>query len=260
MPDPARAVWLRVANGVESLSGAGSRVWHEPAQTRKALGELLGVFPVTHVQLDLAALVGAGDAPGDWAAFLTRQGNWGELLPELALAVHSAVRAPAVWGLGLPAPATVAAALGDTSERGTLKAGLQLASFLQAFRESHISFVAVDRAEPPQAGDARALTPIFRNSEMYGWRRALCVVDLESSKEQRLGADVVLAADTAVAALCPVWERGEPVGGGLGKEFWGAGEFGVPAPPRFLLYGEVPHGITPRSIVESGRTLRAWMG
>ncbi len=258
MPDPARAVWLRVANGVESLSDAGSAVWREPAQTRKALGELLGVFPVTHVQLDLAALVAAGDPAGDWGSFLARQGKWSELLNELALAVRSAIRAPAVWGLGLPAPSVVAAALGDTSERGTLKAGLQLASFLQAFRESHISFVAVDRAEPPQSGEARALTPILRNSEMYGWRRAICVANLDAVTEQ-LGADVVLAAEAKLAALCPAWERGEPVGGGLGSEFWQGGQFGVPAPGRFLLYGEVPRGITPRSIVESGRTLRAWM-
>jgi len=43
-----RSVWLQVANGLESLADTGRSVWAEPAAVRKVLGELLGVFPVTH--------------------------------------------------------------------------------------------------------------------------------------------------------------------------------------------------------------------
>jgi hypothetical protein len=260
MPEPERAVWLRVANGVNSLSEAGARVWLEPAQTRKALGELLGVFPATHVQIDLSALAYAGDADGGWGALLSRVGRWPDLLKELALALGSAMRAPAVWGLGLPSPGALAPILGDASERGVLKAGLQLASFLQVFREAQIGFVAVDVSDPPNPGEPRALAPIFRNSEMYGWRRAICVADLRAAAATCMGAEIALVQTARIAELCPAWEGGDLVGGGLCGDFWKGGELEKPAPRRFLLYGAIPEGTPPRALVQAGRMLRAWMG
>ena len=48
-----RTVWVRVANGVEALSGLGADVWNEPAAARNALRELFSVLTVTHVEIDL---------------------------------------------------------------------------------------------------------------------------------------------------------------------------------------------------------------
>jgi hypothetical protein len=254
-----QAVWLRVASGVESLSEAGVRVWRDPARARKALGELLGVFPATHVQVDLAALL-RGEAEPSWAALLARDGPWGELLNELVLALGSALRPPAVWGLGLPSPKVVAASLGDESERGVVKAGLQLASFLQVVRAAPIGFVAVDVGILPASADRRAINPIFRNGEMYGWRRAVCVEGLESLPTPRPDGEIALAQTDDLPALCSLWERGELVGGGLGARFWAGEPFERTAPPRFLLYGSVPEAVAPRAIVEAGRQLRAWTG
>lgn len=257
MPESERVVWLRIANGVASLSDAGARVWLEPAQTRKALGELLSVFPLTHVQVDVAALLRAADG-ADWAGLLGREARWRDLLRELALALGSAVRPPAVWGLGLPSPSGIAPIFGDTSERGVVKAGLQLASFLQAFREAHIGFVAVDLGEAVNPGEARALAPIFRNSEMYGWRRAVCLPDL-TAVGALPGAEIALVDGARVSELSPAWERGELLGGGLCGGFWDGEELEKPAPRRFVLYGTIPEGTPPRAIVHAGRTLRSWI-
>lgn len=250
-----RSVWLQVAHGVESLAEGGGGVWREPAAVRKALGELLGVFPATHVQVDLAALLRAPETGTGWASLLGRSGAWGTLLAELALAISDAVRPPAVWGLGLPGPQTVAASLEDASERGVLKAGLQLASFLQTFREARVGFVSVDLRGTEPGGVERALASVFRNSGMYGWLRAVCVDGIEALGSSRMGAEVILLSDAGISELRPLWERGEPVGGGLGDAFWAGQGLAGSLPQRCLLYGEIPEGISPKAIVEAGRQL-----
>jgi hypothetical protein len=254
-----RSVWLQVANGVKSLAENGRGVWAEPAAVRKVLGELLGVFPVTHVQIDIAAVLRSGDTDSDWASLLSRSGHWGVLLPELALAVTDAVRPPMVWGLGLPGPQEVAVSLGDESERSVLKAGLQLAAFLQVFRASRLGFVTVDLRNTGVSGMERAITPIFRNSEMYGWLGAICVRDLAARRGSLAGAKVTLVHDGKFAELLPLWERGEVVGGGLSGELWNGGGLGGDPPQKCLLYGEVPERASAKTIVETGRILRSWL-
>jgi len=190
---------------------------------------------------------------------LSRSGPWGAFLSELALAVSDAVRPPAVWGLGLPGSKPVAASLGDESERGILKAGLQLASFLQIFRESRVGFVSVDLSNTKPLGVERTIAPVLRNSEMYGWLRAVCVSDLGALGESPAGADVVLVRNAGLSELRPLWNRGESVGGGLSGEFWDGREFENGPPQKCLLYGETPEGISPKTIVEAGRMLRSWL-
>src|SRR5439155_574942 len=113
------------------------------------------------------------------------------------------VRGRAVWGVGLPGPAEVAETFGDASERGVLKAGLQLASFLQGFREAGIGFVAIDLTG---AGvPAKAVAPIFRNAELYGWRRAAVVRDESGSG---CGADISLVVRDGLSA--GFWNGEEP--------------------------------------------------
>ncbi len=244
-----RSVWLRVAPGVESLAENGRGVWVEPAAVRKALGELLGVFPITQVQIDIAAFLHSEDTGSEWASLLSRSGHWGALLPELALAVTDAVRPPTVWGIGLPGPKEVAVSLGDESERGVLKAGLQLASFLQVFRESRLGFVTVDLRDTGVSGMERAIAPIFRNSEMYGWLGAVCVRDLAARSGSLAGAKVTLIHNAEFAEMLPLWDRGELVGGGLGGD----------PPQKCLFYGEVPERASAKTIVETGRILRSWL-
>jgi len=258
MPELGRSVWLRVRHGVETLSGAGRAVWSEPAQVRKTLGEILGVLPATHVQIDLEAFL-EGDEPRQWAPLLRREDPWAALLSEHALAIGSALRAPTVWGLGLPGVATVAAATGDVSDRGLIKAGMLLASALQAFRSATVAFVTI----PVAAGDAgageRARGPVLRNSELYGWHRAACVADLAASSPQVAGTDVTLVEHATVAELLPRWARGDAIGGGLGASVWSGERLEGAAPPRFLLFGEIPPGTPARALVETGRMLREWV-
>ena len=87
MTDRARSIWLRVGPGVESLANGG-QVWTQPAAVRQALAELLSVCPATHVQIDLGALVAAGQEPASWRAFLNKEAAWNELLTLQALSYH----------------------------------------------------------------------------------------------------------------------------------------------------------------------------
>jgi len=226
-----RSIWLRVANGVESLSGQGPRVWNEPPAVANALRELLSVLPITHVQIDLAALRRRREPRAQWKAMLSREGDWHELLRELVAAVDDAVRGRAAWGLGLPGPDGVADELGDPSERGVLKAGLQLAGFLQGFREAGVGFVSVDLTGARVS--EKAVAPIFRNAQMYGWKRAAIVGDDSASAA---GAEVRLV------------DR-------LSERLWTADE---PAPQGPTWFGEIPPGIEPAAIVAAGRKLHGW--
>ena len=226
-----RSLWLRVTNGVESLSGQGPRVWNEPPAVANALRELLSVLPLTHAQIDLEALRGRSEPRAQWKAMLSREGDWNELLRELVAAVGDAVRGRAAWGLGLPGPDGVADELGDPSERGVLKAGLQLAGFLQGFREAGVGFVSVDLTGAIVS--EKAVAPIFKNAQMYGWKRAAIVGDDSSSAA---GAEIRLVD-------------------GLSEGFWTAEE---PAPQAPTLFGEIPSDIEPAAIVAAGRKLERW--
>jgi hypothetical protein len=249
-----RSVWLRVAAGIETLSGVGRGVWNEPAAGRNALRELLSVLPATHVQIDLAALRRRSDPPSDWKIVLSRGGDWLDLLRETAAANTDAVRGRATWGLGMPSPAVVAVDLGDSSERGILKAGLQLAGFLQGFREAGLGFIALDLGNGVLPD--KAVAPLLRNAEMYGWRRAIVLADVH---QPGVGAEVRLVAGQDWQTLVDGWERGELVGGGLDKMFWGGQALPRPAPTRALLYGTIPEDLEAAAIVAAGRELRAWM-
>ncbi len=249
-----RSVWLRVGAGIETLSGVGRNVWNEPAAGRNALRELLSVLPATHVQIDLAALRRRTDPPSDWKIVLSRGEDWLDLLRETAAANADAVRGRATWGLGMPSPAVVAVDLGDSSERGILKAGLQLAGFLQGFREAGLGFIALDLGGGVVPD--KAVAPLLRNAEMYGWRRAIVLPEVgEGSPE----GEIRLAAGQDFQSLTGRWERGELVGGGLDESFWSGQALPQPAPSRALLYGTIPEGLEAAAIVAAGRGLRAWM-
>jgi hypothetical protein len=250
-----RVVWVRVGGGVEALSGAGRAVWNQPAVVRNALREMLSVLPVTHVELDLARLLARGEPPSTWSQLLDRAGDWRGLLDETAAATGDAVRGLAEWGIGLPNPAAVGEALGDPSERGRVKAGLRLASFLQGFREAGLRFVTVEPAET--APSERALAPIFRNAELYGWRRAAIVA---STTETVKGAEIRLLRDGGVTEVRDAWARGELVGAGLDSRFWAGEALADAAPPRALLFGEIPAGTAAAAIVAAGRNLERWLG
>jgi hypothetical protein len=249
-----RSIWLRVGAGVETLSGMGRAVWNEPAAVRNALREMLSVLPATHLQIDLGSLRCRMDPPAQWKVLLARGDGFGELLGEMVQAIGDAVRGRAEWGIGFPGPAVVADSLGDVSERGVLKAGLQLASFLQGLREAGIGFVALDLLGAPVP--QKTLAPFFRNAEMYKWRRAaICSEDAPIA-----GADVRLVEALPYEALLARWQAGELVGGGLGAAFWSGEPLPQPAPARALLYGEVPLGVEAAAIVAAGRGLSSWLG
>jgi hypothetical protein len=213
---------------------------------------MLSVLPATHLQIDLASLRRRTDPPAEWKVVLARGEGFGELLREMVQAIGDAVRGRAEWGIGFPGPAVVADSLGDVSERGVLKAGLQLASFLQGLREAGIGFVALDLVGA--AVPEKTLAPFFRNAEMYKWRRAA----IRSDDAPIAGADVRLVEALSYEALLARWQAGELVGGGLGAAFW-AGEALPPAPSRALLYGEVPFGVEAAAIVAAGRGLGSWL-
>src|SRR5262245_62229451 len=197
-----RSVWLRVGAGVETVSGIGRAVWNEPAAARNSIRELLSVLPATQVQIDLASLRRRSDPQSEWKTVLARAGDWSDLLRETAAATTDAVRGRATWGLGMPSPALVAAELGDSSERGVLKAGLQLAGFLQAVREGGLGFVALDLASGVVAD--KAVAPLLRNAEMYGWRRAVVLPEVGEASP---GAEIRLAAGQDFQSLTGRWER-----------------------------------------------------
>ena len=225
-----RMIWIRVGSGVEVLSGLGAAVWNEPAAVRNALRELFSVMPMTHVQIDIDRLRGRSDPPAEWKTILARAGDWAELLRESVAAIGDAVRGRAQWGFGLPNPALVAASLGDASERGVLKAGIQLAGFLQVFREGGLGFVAIDLAGPPVA--EKAISQVLRNAQLYGWRPAVMVP----------------------SPLSPAPAEIQLVGDGVGRAFWDGAE---PAEPLGdLVYGEIPAGIEAAAIVDAGRRLK----
>jgi hypothetical protein len=249
-----RSIWLRVGAGVETLSGVGRAVWNEPAAARNALRELLSVLPATHVQIDLASLRRRCDPASEWKTLLSREGDWSDLLRETAAATTDGVSGRATWGLGLPSPALVAKELGDSSERGVLKAGLQLAGFLQGFREAGLGFIALDLTDGAVAD--KAVAPSLRNAEMYGWRRAVVLGEMGVAPA---GAEIRLVAGLGFPSLAGAWERGELVGGGLDGSFWGGQAPPRPAPPRTLLFGTIPDGLEAAAIVGAGRELRAWL-
>jgi hypothetical protein len=257
MRELGRNVWLQVRHGVETLSGAGRAVWSEPAQVRKALGEMLGVLPATHIEIELEGFLEASE-PRQWTALLRREGAWAALLDEQALAIGSAVRAPAVWGLGLPAVQTVATAAGDVSERGQIKAGMLLASALQAFRSAPVAFVTIPVSPGDPTGE-RARGPVLRNGELYGWARAVRVSELAATSPPVAGVEATLVEQATVAELSPRWARGELVGGGLGASVWSGQPLVGAAPARFLLFGQIPAGTAARALVETGRMLRDWV-
>jgi hypothetical protein len=91
---------------------------------------------------------------------------------------------------------------------------------------------------------------------MYGWRRA---VVLEGIGEGPAGAEIRLAAGEEFQTLAEQWERGQLVGGGLDGSFWSGQALPRPAPPRMLLFGEIPGGLEAAAIVAAGRELRVWL-
>jgi hypothetical protein len=250
-----RSVWLRVGAGIETLSGVGRVVWNEPAAVRNALRELLSALPVTHVQIDLGSLRGRKHPTSEWKALLSRTEDWSELLRETGAAIADAVSGGTTWGLGLPSPAAIADELGDSSERGVLKAGLQLAGFLQGFREAGLGFIAIDLAAGAAAD--KTVAPSLRNAEMYGWRRAVVLEKLDRAPG---GAEIRLAAGQEFQTLAVAWGRGELVGGGLDRSFWQGHGLPRPAPPRALLFGAIPEDCEAAALVAAGRELRAWLG
>ena len=257
MPLEGRSLWLRAEHAIESIAGAGAPSWSKPPEVRRAIMELGGVFPVTHLVIDLDAVrLGAGPDP-TWKALLGRGPGWGELLGELVPAIASALRPPCAFGLALPDPRAVAAEIGDGSDRVTLKAGLLLASFLQGFRAAGLAFVAL-RLCPDGADVAKAAAPVLRNAGMYGWNRA---IERSSLEEPTLAdVDVRLVDDTTPDAVRAAWAAGEAVGGGIASGVWQGEEIAGNTPSSFLLYGATPPGLEVASIVAAGRALRKWMG
>lgn len=252
-----RSVWLRGERAVEGVGGLGSPIWSRPPEVRRAIAELAGVFPLTHLVLDLDAIRAAAGPEASWKALLGRTGGWSELLAELVPAITSALRAPAAFGFALPDPRAVAAELGDLSDRGALKAGLQVASFLQGLRAAGIAFAVVLLDGVPTPEVVRAVTPVLRNAGLYGWRRAVELPTLDTPLPPE--TDLRLVAGSTLAEIEPVWNRGEEVGGGLDGAWTGEG-LGGKAPPSFCLYGAAPVGIDAAATVAAGRRLREWMG
>ena len=101
-----------VISGFESESGSADWLTVErtsgfdPGAVRRALLELQGVFPATHLEISLPDVVASAAADGNWLAFLQGTGRWSELIAELSQAIGDAVRDPAVWGVGLPVSAS----------------------------------------------------------------------------------------------------------------------------------------------------------
>jgi hypothetical protein len=185
-------------------------------------------------------------------------GGWGELLGELVPAVASALHPPVVFGLALPDPRTVAAEAGDASERGTLKGGLLVASFLQGLRAAGLAFVVIRLGSGGGADVTKATAPVLRNAGLYGWKRA---VERSSLEEAPIpDADVRLVDGAAIADVEGGWARGEAIGGGLAAALWKGEELAGNPPPSFLLYGATPPGLDVAAIVAAGRSLRKWMG
>ena len=229
-----RAVWLRVASGVETLSGRGPRVWNEPPAVAAALRDLLSVVPLTHAVIDLDRLRYRSEPVAEWKTVLSREGDWPGLLQETVAAISDAVRGRAHWGLALPSPAEVAASSGDASDRALTKAGVSLASFLQPLREARLDFIAVDLGGA--AASDKIVAPLFRNAQMYGWRR-IAIVDDEASAPP--GADVRLLGRDR-----------------LPPSFW-KGDSVAPS-DRDVVHGEIPPGIDAAAIVAAGRRLENW--
>ncbi len=250
-------VWGGVSPAVECLAGQGGAVWTNAALVRKTLAELLAVFPATHVQLDLAALIAAREL--DWSGLLTTVDPWPGLLQEFGLAVGSAVNEPRAWGLGLPGPTTLATALGDNTERGVLKAGVRLAGLLQLFRALPVGFVTVDLSSEDSASGTRSLRGIFRNAQLYGWKTAVRLDTLERREQMPRTNEVCLIEGVRPDQLQLLWSEGRLVGGGLYGEFWQTGRPACALPSRCLLYGTVPTDVTARALVEAGRGLQAWL-
>ncbi len=253
-----KTIWVGLVHGVESVSGAGAAVWRDPAAARKALGELLGVLPVTHGEIDVDAVLGARDADRaeGWRAML--EGKSEASMSELALALNDAFRAPRVWGVALPCPGSLAAALGDASERAALKIGMQMAARLKLFRDAGASFLTIDLANSNFAGEERALKPVLRNAEMYGWKRALCVPALADTAATESVADAVLALRAEASELDARWLQGSAIGGGLGETIWSGEPLAPRQSARFLLFGRIPAGTPAHAIVDAARMISAW--
>jgi hypothetical protein len=248
-----RVVWLRVGAGLASLAG-DDRLWSEPAAVRKALLELVGVFPATHVEIDLAA-VRAARGDGAWEALLAASGEWKAHLAELCAAVGDALGGRAIWGIALPDPRAVSAE-GDASEKAALKSGLQLAGSLRHLRETSIGFVTVDVAAGAPSGLEKALAPTLRNAQLYGWGRAIAIGGPEEAERWASAVDAVLVRDAGVAALEAERQAGRRVVGGLDGRFWAEGRIDAAPPAGGLLFGILPPGIEAKQVVESGRELR----
>lgn len=256
MPLAGRSVWLRGERAVEGVGGLGPAIWSRPPEVRRAIAELAGVFPLTHLALDLDAIRGAAGPEASWKALLARAGGWNEHLAELVPAIGSALRTPCAFGFALPDPRRVAAELGDTSDRGALKAGLQVASFLQGLRAAGLAFVVVLLEGAPSPETARAVTPVLRNAGLYGWRRAVELPGPDTPLPPE--ADLRLVPGTTLAVVEPAWSRGEEVGGGL-ESVWTSEGLGGKAPPSLCLYGAPPARIDAAAMVAAGRRLREWM-
>ena len=248
-----RVVWLRVGAGLASLAG-DDRLWSEPAAVRKALLELVGVFPATHLEIDLAAVRAAG---GDdaWETLLAASGEWKGHLGELCAAVGDALGGRGTWGITLPDPRSVNSE-GEGSEKAALKSGLQLAGSLRHLRETSIGFVTIDLASSPPPGLEKALAPTLRNAQLYGWGRAIAVGGAEEAERWASAVDVVLVRDAGVAALEAERRAGRRVVGGLDGRFWSEGRLDASCPAGGLLFGILPPGVEAKQVVERGRELR----
>ncbi|HYA34473.1 MAG TPA: hypothetical protein VEF03_02585 [Candidatus Binataceae bacterium] len=249
-----KTIWISLTHGIDSVSGIGASVWSDPAMVRKALGEILGVLPVTHGEIDLGAMIGVGESRADsWKAAL--EGKSEARLREIADAISDAFRPPRVWGISVPAPKRLAALLGGDSDRAALKAGMQLASCLRALRESGVGFLTIDFRGVQYASPDKPSGPVMRNAEMYGWKRALRFDTLDTGLSARADADAVLLGGAAIDELKSSWAGGDAIGGGLTVQFWKGEAAILSLPGRFFLYGEIPEDTPAAAIVEAGRTL-----
>ena len=154
----------------------------------------------------------------------------------------------------------VAKSIGDESERGALKAGPEIASFLRRLRESSLRFTVVQIADSEAAGLARALAPILKNSQLYQWARVIGVAGMDQAATWQGQAEAILVRSAELSALGPAWRSGQQLAGGLGPSFWkGEWSAALQLPERFSLYGELPSDVTPKALVEAGRCLRSRM-
>jgi len=234
--------------------------YRDPVRYAATLIQAQGVVGTHCLSIDITAPFmaahggDAGDLPGLFASAAPL-----EFVSEALNALVHRFESRLDLVLKLTAPWDLLGGGDDASFDAMDDLGTALAACMRRFSDRPIAALLIEtaRAQELSADEIDAYEPLISAARHYGWTTALALpADREGAiASVSLDLDVLLWPQRTLQDI-PVAGAKPQVGGGLTDGVW-AGSVAVPVGGAALLYGAIPAGATPETVVSITRALQA---